>query len=133
MDNALRRMIVADQVRESLAALEHEQWAHWMRYMLANLTPENIEKWKEQAEIPYNALSEKEKDSDREWADRALATMHKLSEGKLNIVIEIEGEKATIKPISLRDAMDIEKAQVIELEFAKELTPTFKRQPDIIR
>lgn len=61
------------ELREKLAALEHEQWAHWTKYMLANLTPENIERWKRQVDTPYDKLSEKEKDSDREYADKVLA------------------------------------------------------------
>ncbi len=60
------------ELREELADLEHRQWAHWTRYMLGNLTPENIERWKRQTETPYNDLSEKEKDSDREWADEVM-------------------------------------------------------------
>jgi hypothetical protein len=59
-------------LRERLAALEHEQWAHWTRYMLDNLTPENVERWRSQIETPYERLSESEKQSDREWADRVL-------------------------------------------------------------
>jgi hypothetical protein len=59
-------------MREKAAALEHEQWAHWTEYMLNNLTPENIERWKRQIKIPYAELSEKEKDSDRKWADRGI-------------------------------------------------------------
>ena len=58
--------------REMLAELEHKQWAHWTRYMLDNLTPENIERWKRQIETPYDELPEAEKDSDREWADKVL-------------------------------------------------------------
>lgn len=27
---------------EKLAALEHEQWAHWMKYIISNYTPENV-------------------------------------------------------------------------------------------
>ena len=57
---------------EKLAALEHEQWAHWTRYMLDNLTPENIERWKRQIETPYSDLTENEKESDRNWARRVL-------------------------------------------------------------
>jgi hypothetical protein len=53
---------------ERLAELEHEQWAHWTIYMLDNLTPRNIERWKRQAETPYSELREDEKDSDRAWA-----------------------------------------------------------------
>lgn len=60
-------------IREQLAALEHKQWAHWTRYMLSNLTSENIERWRNQCEIDYVDLSESEKDSDRYWADQVLA------------------------------------------------------------
>lgn len=57
---------------ERLSALEHDQWAHWTRYMLDNLTQENIERWKRQCDTPYEELSEKEKESDREWARKVL-------------------------------------------------------------
>lgn len=64
-----------DDLLESLAALEHEQWAHWTRYMLDNLTPENVERWRRQIETPYADLSEEEKASDREWAMRVLEVL----------------------------------------------------------
>lgn len=57
---------------EKLAELEHIQWSHWTKYMLENLTPENIERWKKQIETPYSDLSEKEKESDREWARKVI-------------------------------------------------------------
>ena len=57
---------------EELAELEHIQWAHWTRYMLNNLTPENIERWKRQIDTPYEELSEEEKNSDRKWARKVL-------------------------------------------------------------
>ena len=59
--------------REDLAALEHEQWAHWTKYILDNLTEENISRWKVQIGTPYKDLTEDEKDLDREWADKVLA------------------------------------------------------------
>jgi len=65
--------MTTNTLREQLADLEHEQWAHWTRYMLDNLTPENIARWRRQCDTPYADLSEKEKDSDREWADKVLA------------------------------------------------------------
>ena len=75
--------------REMLAELEHKQWAHWTRYMLANLTPENIERWQRQIETPYSELSEKEKNSDREWADKILSIIqgYKLSEIALDVLM----------------------------------------------
>jgi hypothetical protein len=78
--------------RESLADLEHDQWAHWTSHMLEVLSPvlelgfaigpeshpdvvkarESLERWRRQIDTPYADLSEKEKDSDREWADKVL-------------------------------------------------------------
>ncbi len=74
-------------IRELLAELEHEQWAHWTSYVLSNLTPENIERWKKQILTLYSELSEKEKDSDRYWADKSLVTLH--SKG---VVVKVERE-----------------------------------------
>ena len=64
-----------DELREKLAELEHRQWAHWTRYMLDNLSFENIERWKRQLETPYNELPEAEKESDRNWADKVLEVL----------------------------------------------------------
>jgi len=65
-------MKISKLTREKLSDLEHQQWAHWTKYMLDNLTPENIKRWKEQIETPYNKLTNKEKDSDRVWADKVI-------------------------------------------------------------
>jgi hypothetical protein len=59
-------------IKEQLAELEHQQWAHWTKYMLDNLTPENIERWRRQIDTPYSDLSEAEKESDRRWVDKVL-------------------------------------------------------------
>jgi len=109
---------------EQLAALEHEQWAHWTKYLLETVTPRLVEfsgmntldeleslcegviriglafpekmatdvdvriavekmtrmldcaqaikRWQRQIATPYAALTEAEKESDREWARRVL-------------------------------------------------------------
>lgn len=57
---------------EELADLEHQQWAHWTKYLLSNFNKENVERWSALIKIPYNMLSEKEKESDREWARKVL-------------------------------------------------------------
>jgi len=62
-----------DYLFEKLAELEHEQWAHWTKYMLNNLTPENIERWKKQAETNYFDLSGEEKEADRVWVRKAFS------------------------------------------------------------
>jgi len=58
--------------RERLSELEHIQWAYWTEYMLDNMTPENIDRWRNQIKTAYKDLSEKEKDSDRKWSDLVL-------------------------------------------------------------
>ncbi len=65
---------------EKLAAIEHERWADWQRYMHeqcfrainGNLViPANlVEQWERQIATPYAALSEKEKNSDRDQVRR---------------------------------------------------------------
>lgn len=66
-------------LREKLAELEHEQWAHWTNYLLDNANMENIKRWRKQINIPYSKLSEKEKESDREWAGKVLDIINKHS------------------------------------------------------
>ncbi len=71
-----------DELFEQLAAIEHERWAHWQKYMHSKcskvisaggiltgglrIPPELVEQWERQIATPYADLSEKEKDSDRE-------------------------------------------------------------------
>ena len=57
---------------EAVAAVEHDQWVHWTAYMLENNTDENAERWRRQITTPYDELTEAEKDSDREWAIKAI-------------------------------------------------------------
>ncbi len=66
------------ELREQLAAIEHERWADWQKYCHKvlrdnNPSPEQgdiLERWDRQINTPYAELSEKEKDSDREQVDR---------------------------------------------------------------
>lgn len=57
---------------ESLAELEHLQWAFWTNYLLDHQSPGNIERWRRQIRTPYAELTEIEKDSDRKWAREVL-------------------------------------------------------------
>jgi hypothetical protein len=101
-----KERLMSDDKREALAALEHDQWAHWTRYMLEVLRPvidaglsiprtdehllamghargrkmpplwraveDALKRWHRQINTPYADLTEKEKNSDREWADKVL-------------------------------------------------------------
>jgi hypothetical protein len=69
-------------MREQLADLQHEIWAHWMRYLFSvcqenpdgsfTIHPEKAQRWLRQINTPYADLSESEKNSDREQADKIL-------------------------------------------------------------
>ena len=60
-------------IREQLAALEHEQWALWTQHLLDNYhSAAHVIGWRRQIATSYADLSEKEKDADREWADRVM-------------------------------------------------------------
>jgi hypothetical protein len=73
------------QLIEELAALEHERWAHWQRYLHAQCKPGPdgsltipaglVQRWTEQIDTPYLDLSDEEKDSDREQVYRYLPTI----------------------------------------------------------
>jgi ribosome-associated translation inhibitor RaiA len=92
--------------REVLAEQMHKQWSGWMRHMLQVLIDDHdlltdglalgpveakefrahIERWKRQIDTSYEDLSEKEKDSDREWADKTIdALIH--SEDSLRMMV----------------------------------------------
>lgn len=76
-----------EELREQLAALAHDQWSGWMRYMFSRCGPSSVsagqmyiprewvERWQRQMDTPYAELSETEKDSDRKEADRVLALL----------------------------------------------------------
>lgn len=58
---------------ERLADLEHQQWSHIINYCVENPERNNWNRWLRQSGIPYGKLTEKEKESDREWARKVLA------------------------------------------------------------
>lgn len=67
---------------ETLAAVEHDRWAHWQRYMHGKaerlpggaliLPAELVERWEAQMSTRYADLSEPEKASDRDQVRRYL-------------------------------------------------------------
>jgi small nuclear ribonucleoprotein (snRNP)-like protein len=63
---------------EKLAALEHEQWAHWTRYLITHFDKDNVWRWLQQCATPYEELSEKEKESDREWAKKVIDLLNNV-------------------------------------------------------
>jgi hypothetical protein len=67
---------------DDLAAIEHERWAHWQRYLHDQAERRNdgalilpadlVTRWEAQIARTFAQLSESEKDSDREQVRRYL-------------------------------------------------------------
>lgn len=69
-------------LREQIAGVQHEIWSHWMQYLFSvshanpdgsfTIPADKVRHWHRQMNTPYLKLSESEKDSDREQADKIL-------------------------------------------------------------
>lgn len=72
-----------ESIREACAAVQHEIWSSWMRYLFETtidmghnglaISPSNVIRWARQMNTPYDELSEEEKESDRHQADKILS------------------------------------------------------------
>lgn len=85
----------ADDLQKSLersidvfAEVEHRRWAHWQQYMHSHCTrlgdgslvipAELAARWQTQLETPYEALTEREKESDREQVRKYFPLLRKI-------------------------------------------------------
>jgi hypothetical protein len=78
-------------MREMLAALSHQIWSNWMRYLLSTATRSSdgsltiplalAARWFRQAYTPYADLPEGEKESDRNQADKIIAVLEAEADG----------------------------------------------------
>ena len=69
-----------DELFEKLAAIEHERWADWQKFMHDLCEPlpdgrlvipaEQVTRWERQIDTPYADLTETEKESDRDQVRR---------------------------------------------------------------
>lgn len=67
---------------ERIAAVQHEIWSHWMKYLLSQceigdgmryyIPMGQEQRWKRQMNTPYAELTEEEKESDREQARKVI-------------------------------------------------------------
>ena len=81
-----------DELKQQLAAIEHERWAEWQKYCHEvlrenNPSPEQgdiLERWDKQIATPYAELSAKEKASDMEQVDRYWSLIEALIQSELN-------------------------------------------------
>lgn len=78
-------------LREALADLEHDRWSRWMRYLFTcgtfdsdgafTIAPDKVTRWWRQMHVGYPLLTEREKDSDRQEADKTLALLRRETSG----------------------------------------------------
>ncbi len=66
--------IVADDLIEALAELEHKQWQHWSKTAAHAVPHELRAKW-ERSWRPYAELSDELKECDRVWARRVISLL----------------------------------------------------------
>ena len=67
---------------EKIAAVQHEIWSHWMKYLFliseepgdgtVIIDKEKADRWRRQMTTDYNDLTEKEKESDRTQAKKVI-------------------------------------------------------------
>jgi hypothetical protein len=72
-------------LRENIADVQHAIWSHWMGYLFtvavknedgsATLPAEYVRRWSAQMRASYSELSQDERESDREQADRVLKAL----------------------------------------------------------
>lgn len=82
---------MSDQLREALADVSHEIWAHWMRYLFSvaitepdgarTIPADKVRRWTRQMATPYAELPESERVSDLEQADKILAVIEAVRNG----------------------------------------------------
>lgn len=76
-----------DDLREELASLMHDVWSHWMKHLFSKCREEGapgylipreaVDRWRRQSNTSYDELTEEEKDSDREQADKVLELLRR--------------------------------------------------------
>lgn len=78
----VRHALQSASLMERLAAIEHERWAHWQRYLHDQcarlddgslvIPKELVERWEAQITTPYADLTPEERESDRDQVRRYL-------------------------------------------------------------
>ena len=81
-DHGPRTRLRDPELIEQLAAVEHERWSDWQRYLFAQcvhtadgslvVPAELVRRWSRQMDAPFAALPDAEKDSDRKQVERYL-------------------------------------------------------------
>lgn len=81
-DPDVQAILENEALVDSLAAVEHERWAHWQQYLHDQcqrtedgslvIPVELVKRWSTQIATPFPRLSEEERESDRDQVRRYL-------------------------------------------------------------
>jgi hypothetical protein len=63
-----------DELIETLAEVEHQQWLHWSNAVAPEVADATRQKW-ERSWIDYSHLTEEVKEADRVWARKVVAVL----------------------------------------------------------
>lgn len=123
-----------DVLREVIAALCHEQWSGWMKYLFSKASPDGrelpqwaVDRWSRQATTSYENLTEEEKDSDRKEADRFLDILRtteaqareELAESNQRLAVRTEALENEMKAIEeLRHQFEKVRDRAVKAESA---------------
>lgn len=71
----------SEELVESLASIEHEQWIRWSSEIAyrEEICDDTLDRWRDYW-VPYSDLPEKSKEHDRVWARKALAAINVIKE-----------------------------------------------------
>lgn len=83
-------MFEPDELLETLASLEHEQWMSWAQGVVAEVSEDRRERWKSLFRA-YDELPESEKEKDRVFARKVMAVIPR-SEPENEKVKELESD-----------------------------------------
>ena len=80
--NEFMDRLESEELVETLAELEHEQWMVWSKHIAnaESISPERLANWKDNYWRPYSELSDSAQEMDRTWARKAQAAINVIKE-----------------------------------------------------
>lgn len=81
---------MSNDTREAVASIQHDIWAHWMKYLFSvcyvnhdgtvTIPADKAIRWKRQMNTEYAKLSDKEQESDRHQADKVIGVLQQIEQ-----------------------------------------------------
>lgn len=118
-----------NELRESLASIEHDRWSRWMKYLFTKgsvskdgtfiIDKESYDRWVRQSETDYDDLTTPEKDSDRKEADNTLDVLHQYSQIDESLFSAVDAVSAKLGELKNLFSNKGDKKRIVEDYFKK--------------